>query len=147
MAHFAKLDDNNVVIEVVVVNNAVITDENGQEQEQLGIDFLKNLYNEPDSVWVQTSYNGNFRANMADAEYTYDPQNDVFIPPAPYDNWVLDTTTYKWKTPVNYPSITTIGDPSVSLYITWDQDNVQWKGVASGTNYIWNPLTSTWSVV
>lgn len=63
MAHFAKIE-NEIVTEVIVVNNQVITDENGQEQEQLGIDFCKSLYGE-DTEWVQTSYNGTIRGKYA----------------------------------------------------------------------------------
>ena len=57
MASFSKLDNNNIVTTVVSVVNKVITDNNGIEQEQLGIDFLKTLYNEPNAIWKQTSYN------------------------------------------------------------------------------------------
>ena len=83
MAHFAKLDNNNVVITVVSVVNEVIKDSNGIEQEQLGIDFLRNLNNEPNAIWKQTSYNKNFRKNFAGIGYRYDEQEDAFIPPKP----------------------------------------------------------------
>lgn len=83
MAHFAKLDNNNVVITVVSVVNEVLKDSNGVEQEQLGIDFLRNLYNEPNAIWRQTSYNKNFRKNFASIGYRYNEQEDAFIPPNP----------------------------------------------------------------
>lgn len=79
MAHFAKLNGNNVT-QVIVVNNKVITDENGIEQEQLGIDFCKSLYGE-DTNWIQTSYNGSFRGKFAGIGDIYDPVNDVFVAP------------------------------------------------------------------
>ena len=79
MAHFAKLDDNNIT-QVIVVNNEVITDENGIEQEQLGIDFCKSLYGE-DTNWIQTSYNANFRGKFAGIGDTYDEVHDVFVSP------------------------------------------------------------------
>jgi hypothetical protein len=79
MAHFAKLE-NNIVREVIVVNNAVITNENGVEQEQLGIDFCKSLYGK-DTNWIQTSYGGSFRGKFAGIGDTYDPVNDVFVAP------------------------------------------------------------------
>jgi len=79
MAHFAKLE-NNAVTQVIVVNNEVITDENGIEQEQLGIDFCKSLFGE-DTEWKQTSYNGNFRGLYAGVGMIYDPVQDIFYTP------------------------------------------------------------------
>lgn len=124
MAHFAKLDENNVVTDVVKVNNEVIT-ENGTENEQLGIDFLRSLYNEPNAVWKQTSYNTRegthrdstqarvasntpekaFRKNYAGKGYTYDEAKDAFIPPKPagYSSWVLNETKCIWEAPVAMP--------------------------------------------
>lgn len=80
MAHFAELDSNNIVTRVLVVNNIDIIDENGQEQEQLGITFLQNLLG-ADTQWVQTSYNNNFRGTYAGIGYTYDEVSDIFVPP------------------------------------------------------------------
>lgn len=80
MAHFARLEDN-IVQEVVVVNNAVILDSDGVEQEQLGIDFCKSLYGE-DTNWIQTSYNGSFRGQYAGLGDIYDPIEDKFITPS-----------------------------------------------------------------
>jgi hypothetical protein len=79
MAHFARIEDN-IVREVIVVNNEVITDEHGQEQESLGIAFCKSLYGE-DTEWLQTSYNGSFRGRYAGAGYTYDSVKDKFVNP------------------------------------------------------------------
>lgn len=80
MAHFAELDANNIVLRVLVVSNDDITDENGQEQEHLGISFMQGLLG-PDTRWVQTSYNGNFRGKYAGIGDTYDPVADVFVSP------------------------------------------------------------------
>ena len=76
MAHFARIQDN-IVREVIVINNEVIIDSNGVEQEQLGIDFCKSLYGQ-DTEWVQTSYNGNFRGKYAGVGDMYDAENDIF---------------------------------------------------------------------
>ena len=84
MAHFAQLDENNIVLNVVVVANSDITDENGIEQEKIGIQFLKSLFGE-DTNWKQTSYNKNIRKRYAGIEYTYDENLDAFIPPKPYE--------------------------------------------------------------
>lgn len=80
MAHFAQLDENNVVQQVIVVNNSELLDENGVEQESKGIQFCQALLG---GTWIQTSYNGNFRKNYAGAGYVYDSQLDAFIPPKP----------------------------------------------------------------
>lgn len=77
MAHFAQLDENNIVTGVLVVNNEKIVDENGNESEQKGIDFLKSLLGQ-DTRWVQTSYNGNFRSKYAAIGDKYDETNDIF---------------------------------------------------------------------
>lgn len=80
MAHFAKLDNDNTVISVVVVHNNELLDANGQESESRGIAFCQSLYG-ADTRWVQTSYNGNFRGTYAGVGYTYDPAQDQFLPP------------------------------------------------------------------
>jgi len=77
MAHFAELDENNVVLRVTVVDNSVLLDENGIEQEALGLTHLEHL----GGRWVQTSYNKTFRKNYAAIGYTYDAQRDAFIAP------------------------------------------------------------------
>jgi len=78
MAHFAELDENNIVTRVIVVHNNELLDENSNESEQKGVDFCVVHYG---GNWVQTSYNNNFRGMFAGAGYTYDPVNDVFVPP------------------------------------------------------------------
>tara|TARA_Y100001972_G_scaffold59039_1_gene72349 strand:+ start:2545 stop:2910 length:366 start_codon:yes stop_codon:yes gene_type:complete len=102
MANFAKLGTGNIIEKVVVVSNQVITDNDGNEQEQLGVDFLNNLYKTRD-VWKQTSFNNNFRKNFAGIGYTYDEQRDAFIPPKRYPSWILDEETCLWKAPIDYP--------------------------------------------
>tara|TARA_Y100000004_G_C8930702_1_gene419791 strand:+ start:162 stop:545 length:384 start_codon:yes stop_codon:yes gene_type:complete len=117
MAHFCKLGVGNIVLEVHVVNNEVITDNDGNEQEQLGVDFLNNLYGTRD-VWKQTSYNGNFRKNYAGKGYIYDQTRDAFIPPKPYPSWTLNETTCVWDSPVAYPT-----DGNV---YEWNETNQTW---------------------
>ena len=109
MAHFAELDENNAVLRVLVVDNNVILDEQGQESETLGIEYLKSLFGQ-DTRWVQTSYNGSFRKNYAGPEYIYDPQKNVFIyPKPPGDYWMLDEETYNWYDPASRAVNTSIG--------------------------------------
>ena len=78
MAHFAKIEDG-IVREVIVVNNEVLKDENGIEQESIGINFCKSLYGE-DTEWVQTSYNSNFRGKYAGSGDQYNSELDIFLP-------------------------------------------------------------------
>jgi hypothetical protein len=120
MAHYAQLDDQNTVINVLVVANSQITNPQGQEDEQLGIGFLRQLFGH-DTSWVQTSYNGNFRKNYAGIGYTYDATRNAFIPPQPYPSWVLDEQTCQWRAPVPMPED---GGPYV-----WDEDSLTWTAV------------------
>lgn len=101
MAHFAKLDDNNIVLEVTVVNNADIHFLPFPESEAFGIQICRDVTGH--QKWKQTSYNNNFRGNYAGIDYTYDSTNDVFYEPQPYDSWTLDTSTWSWQPPINYP--------------------------------------------
>jgi hypothetical protein len=119
MAHFAKLNDNNVVIAVHVVNNDVITVD-GAESEQAGIDFLTGLHGH--SKWKQTSYNGNFRKNYSGIGFTYDEVRDAFIPPQPFPSWVLDEETCIWHSPIPHPEI----DPDNPKYLFWYEKDQQW---------------------
>ena len=116
MAHFAKLDENNVVLAVHVVNNDVITN-NGVESEQLGIDFLTQLHGHIN--WKQTSYNNNIRKNYAGIGYVYDSTRDAFIPPKPYPSWTLNESTCQWNAPTPMPTDGTV-------YV-WNEFELQWK--------------------
>ena len=98
MAHFAELDENNVVLRVIVVANKDTADVNGVEQEWIGQAFCVRLFG---GNWRQTSYNGNFRKNYAGIGYTYDPVLDAFIPPQPEPQCVLDPDTCQWTCPPN----------------------------------------------
>jgi hypothetical protein len=114
MAHFAEIGLNNTVQQVIVVHNNELLDENGVEQETKGAEFCRNLLG---GTWVQTSYNGSFRKNFAGAGYTYDSERDAFIPPKPFNSWVLDEDTCNWNAPTPYPEE---GD------WCWDEDSTQW---------------------
>jgi hypothetical protein len=120
MAHFAKLDENNVVLEVHCVHNNELLDENGIEQEQKGIDFLINWSNGY-LAWKQTSYNGSFRKNYAGIGYTYDPQHDAFIPPKPFPSWLLNADA-QWEAP--------IGMPVDGKMYQWDEATTNWVEIS-----------------
>ena len=117
MAHFAKLDKNNNVISVHVVNNDVITVDE-VESEKRGIDFLTELHGH--LLWKKTSYNSNTRANFAGIGYTYDPDFDVFIAPRPYPSWKLNYTTFKWEAPVAMP------EEIEGFFWRWSEINKEW---------------------
>lgn len=116
MAHFAEIGLNNKIVRVIVVNNNVIIDENGAEQESIGADFCRNLFG---GTWVQTSYNGTFRKNFAGINFTYDSERDAFIPPKPFESWTLNEDTCLWEAPAAMPQ-------DDNLY-TWDEDSLSWQ--------------------
>ena len=122
MAYFAKLGTGNIVEQVISINNAVITDANGVEQEQLGVDFINKLYNTRD-VWKQTSYNNNIRKNYAGIGYRYDQARDAFIPPKFFNSWILNEDTCRWEAPVAMPT-TTLED---NQYYSWNESIINWE--------------------
>ena len=113
MASFSKLNSQNIVIKVESVVNEVLQDSNGIEQESIGIQFLKNLYSEPNSIWKQTSYSTfggvhklggtPFRKNYAGVGYIYDPVRDAFYSEQPYASWILNEDTCYWQPPTPRP--------------------------------------------
>ena len=126
MAHFAILDGSNAVTNVVVVANDVLLDGEGVEQEQLGKDFLTSLYGAGN--YVQTSYNGNFRKQLASVDGTYDSAKDKFIREKPYPSWVLDEND-DWTAPVAYPIV---AQGTGEKRFDWDEDTTNW--VDAGEN-------------
>jgi hypothetical protein len=129
MAYFAKLNSENIVITVESVVNEVLKDSNGVEQESIGIQFLKTLYNEPNAIWKQTSYNTHggihingetpFRKNYAGIGYTYDSQRDAFISPKPFNSWILNEQTCNWDAPVARPD-------DNNMY-KWNEEILNWE--------------------
>ena len=119
MASFAKIGLNNKVIEVLSVHNNELLDSNGVEQEVNGIDFLTKLTGYP--LWVQTSYNNNFRKNHAGIGYIYDEDRDAFIPKKPFNSWILNEQTCLWEAPVAKPN--------------------------DGKKYNWNEINQNWDIV
>jgi hypothetical protein len=129
MSSFAKIGLNSKVIEVLSVNNEVLKDSNGVEQEVNGIDFLTKLTGW--AIWKQTSYNTHagvhsnngipLRKNHAGIGYTYDETRDAFIPPKPFNSWILNESTCLWESPIPYP-----------------QD---------GNKYKWNEQNQSWDLI
>lgn len=125
MAHFAQLDQHNVVLQVIVVSNKDTCDANGIENEELGITFCRKLFG-LDTNWKQTSYNGNIRFRYAGIGYSYNADLDAFIPPKPYPSWILDATTADWKAPIPMPELTP-AEIAAGYYYTWDEANQNWE--------------------
>jgi hypothetical protein len=118
MAHFAELNDNNVVLRVIVVGNKDTSTPDGVEKESIGQAFCERLLG---GRWVQTSYNGNIRKRYAGIGYTYDATLDAFISPKPYPSWTLDTGAADWIAPIPMPT--------------------------DGKQYGWNESTQSWDLV
>tara|TARA_Y100001972_G_C7407592_1_gene211477 strand:+ start:88 stop:474 length:387 start_codon:yes stop_codon:yes gene_type:complete len=126
MASFAKIDENNIVLEVVLVNDEIA------KTEEDGINFLKDLYKDNNQRWVQTFDDGT-RANFAGKGFKYILSEDVFIPPQPYPSWVLKKPEYIWESP--------IGDPPE----TYDDGLTQKDGETPlGDFYSWNEQKKIW---
>jgi len=130
MAHFAELDNNNIVKRVIVVDDNDCLNENGEHEEEVGIAFCKNLLGQ-DTNWKQTSYNTKanihvnggvpFRKNYAGIGYSYDDELDAFIPPQPgFRGWVLNETTGQWEAPTPKPAF--------GMHI-WSNETVSWVAI------------------
>lgn len=117
MAHFAQLDENNKVVQVIVVHNDDLLVD-GVESEEKGIEFCKGLLGQHTN-WIQTSYNGSFRKNYASYNSTYDSARDAFIPPKPFDSWILNDETCKWESPTPMPVV------EGKLYY-WNEETIEW---------------------
>ncbi len=139
MAHFSKLDENNVVTLTEVVHN------NDAPTEEVGIQFLKDLYQQPNGVWKQTSYNTKagihyaeaytvqsedqskaFRKNFGTIGYTYDESRDAFIPPKPFPSFTLNETSCTWEAPSPNPGATANGEPDECALYVWNEETLSW---------------------
>ena len=131
MAHFAQLDENNVVTQVIVVGNSDTSDVNGVESESIGVAFCQQLLG-ADTNWKQTSYNANMRGNYAGIGYTYMTNvatlgvgsTDIFIGQQPYASWTIGVGTARWYSPIPDPTLT---DDQIAAksYYTWDESAYQ----------------------
>jgi hypothetical protein len=117
MAHFAQIDTNWVVQQVIVVDNSILLNEQGIECDWLGEQFCQQLYG-AHTKWIQTSYNGNKYKNFAGISFTFDPHRNAFIPPKPYPSWLLNEGSCRWEAPEPYPT-------DGQLY-QWNEDSLSW---------------------
>ena len=113
MAHYAFLDENNIVTEVITgIDETELIE--GKDPETWYGEFR-------DQVCKRTSYNGNIRKNYAGIGFTYDEERDAFIPPSPFDSWLLDEETCQWVAPVPYPTD--------GLMYDWNEELGDWEPV------------------
>jgi hypothetical protein len=117
MAHFAELDENNIVKRVVVISNSNVLD-NNIETEHVGIEYCQMLFG-PNTIWKQSSYNGNIRKRHAGIGMIYNEELDAYISPQPYSSWTLNRDTTEWEPPIPYP------ESNTETY-TWNEDNQSW---------------------
>jgi len=119
MAHFAEIDQFGKVKRVIVVDNKDTADALGVEKEHIGAAFCEKLFG---GTWKQTSYNGNFRKNYAGIGYDWDEARNAFVPPKPFNSWVLDENTCQWKAPIPMPT-------DGKMY-SWNEGTQAWDEVA-----------------
>tara|TARA_R100000005_G_C4994847_1_gene201791 strand:- start:2425 stop:2943 length:519 start_codon:yes stop_codon:yes gene_type:complete len=172
MAHFAKLDSNNIVLAVEVVDNSWLLDENNEEQESLGVQRLQQIHGW--ALWKKTSYNTSegkyfnsetmnegdsskaFRKNFAGIGYKYDEARDAFIPPKQYSSWVLNETTCVYEAPTPMPTFEqltyTFEGNEYRYAFDWNEENLRWEGFTSHPNhegdaYYWDSSSSSWVAI
>jgi hypothetical protein len=126
MAHFACLDENNVVTQVIVVANEDTSDVNGNEVEEIGVAFCKKLLG-ADTNWKQTSYNNTFRVRYAGISYTYNEELDAFVPPIPFPSWVLNNETADWQSPLGAAPALTEEEIEARSFYRWDEETGAWE--------------------
>jgi|TARA_Y100000296_G_C4939016_1_gene140482 hypothetical protein len=135
MAHFAKLNNNNIVVHVSVVDNSNILDEDGNESESIGIAYLQKVHGIEDGfTWKQTSYNTQanihkldgtpFRKNYAGIGFTYDENRDAFIAPQSYPSWILNEDTCIYDPPIAYPE-----DGTIEKRYEWNEETISWQEI------------------
>lgn len=110
MAYYAKLQDQNRVVQVIAIPNEV------EPTEAAGVAYCQSLFG---GQWIKTSYNGTIRKNYAGLGFTYDPTRDAFVPPRPFPSWLFDEQTCRWNPPEPYP---TDGN-----YYRWDEYTQTWR--------------------
>jgi hypothetical protein len=109
MAHFAEVNENNIVTRVLVTDNSAVNE---------GLDWLQETFG---GKWIQTSYNGNIRKNFAGIGFIYDSERDAFIAPKPFESWDLDEETCRWVAPIPYPTD--------GIIYTWNEADLDWEAV------------------
>lgn len=118
MAHFAQINSDNVVTQVIVVSNDDCGGGDYPESDAVGAAFCANLLG---GTWKQTSYNNNFRVRYAGIGYTFNEELDAFIAPKPYPSWTLNEETADWEAPVEKPE---------GHNWSWNEANQEWDEIS-----------------
>jgi len=130
LAYFAELNGDNIVTRIVIVDDKILVNKDGVEDENLGIQHCQFYFRASKSQltkWKQTSYNGNIRKRYAGKGMTFDADRDAFIVPKPYPSWILNEETCAWEAPVSVPELT--------------QEQID-----AGSSYVWNEETTSWDL-
>jgi hypothetical protein len=142
MAHFAKINNENLVLTVLTLNNEDMLDINGIPQESIGQQYLEKHNNWPASMWIQTSYNTinnrhikggiPFRGNFAAIGHVWDSTNNIFYPQKPFISWNLNLTIADWEAPISRPTLTQeqISDVNYLYNYIWNESNQSWDLVS-----------------
>ena len=150
MASFAKIDENNLVLTMLYLDNSIVTDENGNEQESLGQAHLEKHNNWPANQWIKYSRNTNknkhssgdhskaFRGNGASVGYTWMPEKNIFMPPKLYPSWVLNETDARWQSPIGDPPTQDTYNPLTHFY-RWNEDTTAWDLISYEDEGVENP--------
>ena len=139
MAHFAKLDENNIVIEVITFSNDEVN-ANGGDLSVEAENFVSARHG---GTWKQTSYNGNFRKQYAGIRWSYDAAKDIFILPQPYSSWSLDSNN-DWQAPIEEPN-TKVFDADTNIYFyKWKESTQEWIGILSTRYFTWDSNSLIW---
>ena len=161
MAHFAELDEDNIVIHLHIIGNDIPTSNGPLGDNDMHVDgetYCGKLFKSESNTWKQTSFSGSFRGKFASKGDTYDAANNRFVGPKHFTSFVLNETALIYEAPVAPPMgadgnqsimqyLTTDdnGDPLTLFYdVKWDEDNVRWRGIKDVGSSYWNPNTSTW---
>lgn len=123
MAHYAEINENNEVIYVIYMDNEIITDKNGTEDDELGIQHL-HTHHGSNRRWIRTSYGSNFRGKFASIGDIYQEDLDRFISPKPFESWIFNEELYSWEPPIPEP-ILTKEQIENGYYYEWDETKYQ----------------------
>jgi hypothetical protein len=136
MAHFAKISEDNIVLQVLTLNDSDMLDQNRNSSELIGQQYLEKHNNWPAHLWIQTSYNTSnnihklggtpFRGNYAGIGYTWDSLKNIFYRPKPFPSWILNLQKADWESPIgNSPVLTEEQKQNKQFYI-WNENNQSW---------------------
>jgi hypothetical protein len=140
MAHFAELDENNVVLRVITFSNDEVN-ANGGELSVEAENFVAQRHG---GIWKQTSYNDNFRKQYAGLGWTYDASKDIFIRPQPFSSWTLDDNN-DWKAPVEEPNTKVIDADNNIYFYKWKESSQEWIGISTTRYFTWDSNILQWN--